>query len=270
MTSPHEKAHQPTNCLCRRNARRIAAGEPSLKLDGGSQRVIRRASGAKAGKVGIASGGGGGHLPLFTGYVGEGLLDTCSIGNVFEGPNVESCEDRDPPRAQRRGRALSLRQLRRRPHELRHGLRASRRRRDRRRAPCSAPMTSPAPRPPRRTNVAVWRASSTPTKPPERSRKAARAWMKSPASRRRPWKPRAPSASHFRPVRCPPRARQLLHRRRRNRNGHGHSRRTRHLAGELKSADAIVDEMLERLLADRPIAAGSRVSVLVNGLVPRR
>jgi len=35
---------------------------------------------------------------------------------------------------------------------------------------------------------------------------------------------------------------------------------------KLKSADAIVDEMLERLLADRPIAAGSRVSVLVNGL----
>jgi dihydroxyacetone kinase-like protein len=35
---------------------------------------------------------------------------------------------------------------------------------------------------------------------------------------------------------------------------------------KLKSADAIVDEMLERLVAERPIAAGSRVSVLVNGL----
>jgi dihydroxyacetone kinase-like protein len=35
---------------------------------------------------------------------------------------------------------------------------------------------------------------------------------------------------------------------------------------KLKSADAIVDEMLERLLTDRPIATGSRVSVLVNGL----
>jgi dihydroxyacetone kinase-like protein len=32
-------------------------------------------------------------LPLFTGYVGPGLLDTCSVGNVFEGPNVASCSE---------------------------------------------------------------------------------------------------------------------------------------------------------------------------------
>ncbi|MFZ4767141.1 MAG: dihydroxyacetone kinase subunit DhaK [Roseimicrobium sp.] len=66
---------------------------PILKLDGGSQRVIRRVTDTRSGKVGIAPGGGSGHLPLFTGDVGEGLLDTCSIGNVFEGPNVESFED---------------------------------------------------------------------------------------------------------------------------------------------------------------------------------
>ncbi len=71
----------------------LVLANPGLVRDGGSQRVIRRASGTRPGKVGIASGGGSGHLPLFTGYVGEGLLDTCSIGNVFEGPNVESCED---------------------------------------------------------------------------------------------------------------------------------------------------------------------------------
>jgi dihydroxyacetone kinase-like protein len=39
------------------------------------------------------SGGGSGHLPLFTGYVGPGLLDACSVGNVFEGPNVASCSE---------------------------------------------------------------------------------------------------------------------------------------------------------------------------------
>lgn len=66
---------------------------PSLVLDGDTRRVIRRASGARAGKTGIASGGGFGHLPLFSGYVGTGLLDTCSVGNVFEGPNVASCEE---------------------------------------------------------------------------------------------------------------------------------------------------------------------------------
>lgn len=66
---------------------------PSLVRDGAAGRVIRRASGARQGKVGIVSGGGSGHLPLFTGYVGKGLLDACAIGNVFEGPNVNSCVD---------------------------------------------------------------------------------------------------------------------------------------------------------------------------------
>ncbi|MFC7399029.1 dihydroxyacetone kinase subunit DhaK [Chelatococcus sp. GCM10030263] len=69
----------------------LVAANPSLKRDGAAGRVIRRAEGARSGKVGVVSGGGSGHLPLFTGYVGAGLLDTCSIGNVFEGPNVESC-----------------------------------------------------------------------------------------------------------------------------------------------------------------------------------
>ena len=42
-----------------------------------------------AGKVGIATGGGSGHLPLFLGYVGEGMLDGCSIGDVFQSPSAE-------------------------------------------------------------------------------------------------------------------------------------------------------------------------------------
>ena len=69
----------------------LVAAHPELVLDGESRRVIRRGAGAAAGKVGIASGGGSGHLPLFTGYVGDGLLTACSIGNVFEGPNLASC-----------------------------------------------------------------------------------------------------------------------------------------------------------------------------------
>ena len=40
-------------------------------------------------KVGLVSGGGSGHLPLFTGYVGKGLLDSCAIGNVFASPSVD-------------------------------------------------------------------------------------------------------------------------------------------------------------------------------------
>lgn len=43
----------------------------------------------KEGKVGIATGGGSGHLPLFLGYVGEGMLDGCSVGDVFQSPSAE-------------------------------------------------------------------------------------------------------------------------------------------------------------------------------------
>lgn len=64
---------------------------PRLVLTGSARRVVARASGPVRGRVGVVSGGGSGHLPLFTGYVGEGMLDACAIGNVFEGPNIDSC-----------------------------------------------------------------------------------------------------------------------------------------------------------------------------------
>jgi phosphoenolpyruvate---glycerone phosphotransferase subunit DhaK len=43
----------------------------------------------RAGKVGIATGGGSGHLPLFLGYVGDGLLDGCAVGGVFQSPSAD-------------------------------------------------------------------------------------------------------------------------------------------------------------------------------------
>lgn len=71
----------------------LVVAHPSLTRDGTAGRVIRRTDKATTRKVGIATGGGSGHLPLFPGYVGEGLIDSCSIGNVFEGPNAKSCVD---------------------------------------------------------------------------------------------------------------------------------------------------------------------------------
>lgn len=43
----------------------------------------------KPGKVAIITGGGTGHLPLFLGYVGEGLIDGCGVGGVFQSPSPE-------------------------------------------------------------------------------------------------------------------------------------------------------------------------------------
>jgi dihydroxyacetone kinase-like protein len=42
-----------------------------------------------AGKVAIATGGGSGHLPVFMGYVGRGLIDGAAIGNVFASPSSD-------------------------------------------------------------------------------------------------------------------------------------------------------------------------------------
>lgn len=43
----------------------------------------------KPGKVGIATGGGSGHLPTFLGFVGEGMLDGAAVGGVFQSPSAE-------------------------------------------------------------------------------------------------------------------------------------------------------------------------------------
>jgi|TARA_B100001079_G_scaffold160914_1_gene137954 dihydroxyacetone kinase-like protein len=53
-----------------------------------NKRVITRATKA-SNKVGIVTGGGSGHLPVFTGYIGKGFLDACAIGSVFASPSVE-------------------------------------------------------------------------------------------------------------------------------------------------------------------------------------
>jgi dihydroxyacetone kinase-like protein len=52
-------------------------------------RIIARAQDKPHGKVGVISGGGFGHLPLFAGYVGEGLLDARAVGEVFAGPALD-------------------------------------------------------------------------------------------------------------------------------------------------------------------------------------
>ena len=53
-----------------------------------NKRVITRAT-KGSNKVGIVSGGGSGHLPVFTGYVGIGMLDACAVGSVFASPSVD-------------------------------------------------------------------------------------------------------------------------------------------------------------------------------------
>ncbi|MFA5851088.1 MAG: dihydroxyacetone kinase subunit DhaK [Spirochaetales bacterium] len=51
--------------------------------------LIRKRQPTDKGKVSIITGGGSGHLPLFLGYVGPGLLDGVAVGNVFASPSAK-------------------------------------------------------------------------------------------------------------------------------------------------------------------------------------
>ena len=71
----------------------LCAAFPSYVRSGPGGRVIARQNGAERGKVGVVTGGGFGHLPVFAGYIGRGLLNACAVGDVFAGPPADVCAD---------------------------------------------------------------------------------------------------------------------------------------------------------------------------------
>lgn len=66
----------------------LSAHPDMLKKVNDEIRAIARADAPVKNKVAIATGGGSGHLPVFMGYVGKGLLDGAAIGNVFASPSM--------------------------------------------------------------------------------------------------------------------------------------------------------------------------------------
>lgn len=69
----------------------LLAHPDMVKTPGDDPRILVRADAPVAGKVGIVTGGGSGHLPLFKGYVGKGLASGVAIGNVFSSPSSQQC-----------------------------------------------------------------------------------------------------------------------------------------------------------------------------------
>ncbi|MEU0506910.1 dihydroxyacetone kinase subunit DhaK [Nocardia sp. NPDC005998] len=63
----------------------MAAAHPELRVDE-KNKLVLRADEPKLGKVGLVSGGGSGHEPLHTGFVGTGMLDAACAGEVFTSP----------------------------------------------------------------------------------------------------------------------------------------------------------------------------------------
>ena len=71
----------------------ICAYGDRVKLLNGDKRVLVTNYPVQKGKVGIVTAGGSGHLPVFLGYVGQGMLDGCAVGNVFASPSAQKMAD---------------------------------------------------------------------------------------------------------------------------------------------------------------------------------
>lgn len=56
-------------------------------------RAVVARHGPRPGKVALVIGGGSGHEPTFLGFVGKGLADACAVGNVFASPPPQPCVD---------------------------------------------------------------------------------------------------------------------------------------------------------------------------------
>ena len=69
----------------------LLSSPDQVKTPGGDPRILVRADAPVEGQVGIVTGGGSGHLPLFKGYVGRGLCSGVAIGNVFSSPSAQQC-----------------------------------------------------------------------------------------------------------------------------------------------------------------------------------
>lgn len=67
----------------------LAAHPDQLRSVTDDLRALVRADAPRDGQVGIVTGGGSGHLPLFLGYVGTGLCSGVAVGNVFSSPSAE-------------------------------------------------------------------------------------------------------------------------------------------------------------------------------------
>lgn len=71
----------------------VAAYGDRVGLLNDDYRVLINKHPVQDGKVAVVTAGGSGHLPLFLGYVGDGLLDGCAVGEVFASPASEKMAD---------------------------------------------------------------------------------------------------------------------------------------------------------------------------------
>jgi len=77
----------PENIISEMIEGMVGAHPDMLRVEGETGRAVVAVDGPRDGKVGIVVGGGSGHEPAFAGYVGRGLADAAAVGNVFASPS---------------------------------------------------------------------------------------------------------------------------------------------------------------------------------------
>lgn len=85
--------NQPENFVDETMEGIVLAYGDRVKFLNGDKRILLTNYPVSKGKVGIVTAGGSGHLPVFLGYVGQGMLDGCAVGNVFASPSSQKMAD---------------------------------------------------------------------------------------------------------------------------------------------------------------------------------
>lgn len=87
MSTKHYFPETAVNTLVPRSLRSLVAANPHLALDE-AQRVVVNARNDPS-TVSVIGGGGSGHEPAWSGYVGDGLLSAAACGDVFASPSTK-------------------------------------------------------------------------------------------------------------------------------------------------------------------------------------
>lgn len=87
MSDKHYFPSTSANSLVPRALRALVSANDHLNLDF-AERVVANAFHDDS-KVSIISGGGSGHEPAWSGYVGDGLLSAAACGDIFASPSAK-------------------------------------------------------------------------------------------------------------------------------------------------------------------------------------
>jgi triose/dihydroxyacetone kinase / FAD-AMP lyase (cyclizing) len=87
MSTKHYFPSTAANTLVPRALRSLVKANPHLTLDEAERVVANSRNDASA--VSIIGGGGSGHEPAWSGFVGEGLLSAAACGDIFASPSTK-------------------------------------------------------------------------------------------------------------------------------------------------------------------------------------